>query len=214
MMCSEAPLQVTMKTLAKAEVASYLDANYLHKVPHLNVVHSKLLVIFSGGNGVGKSSLSARIQADLNAFVIENDAIRAMLLKHEPELNKDRMMLGKLLWEYTQDLYPRLGSVTTNGLVVRDAVIDWHFDKILPIFEQNGYKLFIIRFELSRERRLEILRNRGGKDWISLEVLEGMFDKHEEHSKRFLSAYTPDIIITDETVFDYDRVVDALRKRI
>jgi predicted kinase len=203
-----------MKTLDKADINSYLDTHYLRSLSNLTVAHPKLLIVFSGGNGVGKSSLSAKIQAELQALVLENDAIRTALLEYKPELDKDRQLLGKLVWEYTQELYPRLESVTTNGLVVRDAVIDWYFDKILPVFKQNKYEIFIVRFELSREKQLELLRKRGGKAWIPLDVLEGMLDSHDAYSKRFLSMHTPDVVITDKTVFDYEPVIEALRKKL
>jgi hypothetical protein len=74
--------------------------------------------------------------------------------------------------------------------------------------------LFIVRFELSREKRIELLKARGGKQWISLENFIEMMDLHDMHAARFLSQYTPDVVLTDETVFQYQNVAKALTKKL
>ncbi len=202
------------KSLDKPELTHYLDNVFFETLPNLNVKNRKLLVVFSGGNGVGKSSLAKRLRAEFQGLLLENDAVRELLVQYEPKLRDNRELMGNILWEYMQGLYAQLPNRTTNGLVIRDAVIDWSFEKILPIFEAQGYELFVVRFELSREKRREMLQRRGGKAWISVELLEGQFANHEEHARRFLAAYTPGIILRDETVFDYDSVVNAVRQRL
>jgi len=173
-----------------------------------------VVVLFSGGNGVGKSTLARYLQQEFKALVIENDAIRTALLDYEPELINDRECLGNVMWNYTTDLYPSLASRTPNCLVVRDAVVDWSFEKIIPMFQKAGYKLFIVRFELSREKRIELLKARGGKQWISLENFIEMMDLHDMHEARFLSQYTPGVVLTDETVFQYQNVAKVLTKKL
>lgn len=205
---------MTMKSLDSQSLFPYLQKNYFEKLPHLAVKNPKIVVIFSGGNAVGKSTLAARIRDELQALVIENDALRTLVLKYEPLLVHNREMLGNAMWRYTQDLYPRLPMLTENGLIVRDGVIDWSFEKILPLFEAAGYELFIVRFELSEAKRRELLRNRGGKVWISAEKLEELFPIHERNAERFLKSYTPDVILNDETIFNYDPIIQALREKI
>lgn len=203
-----------MKSLDKPTVAAYLDRVIFNELPFREQHNPKVVVLFSGGNGVGKSTLARYLQHEFKALVIENDAIRTVLLDYEPGLINDRERLGNVMWNYTTDLYPSLASRTPNGLVVRDAVVDWSFEKIIPMFQQAGYELFIVRFELSREKRIELLQARGGKQWISLENFIEMMDLHDMHAARFLSQYTPDVVLTDETVFQYQNVAKALTKKL
>lgn len=209
-----APKAAMMKSLDNQAIIPYLDEVYLEQLAYLDVQRPKLLVVFSGGNAVGKSSLAAVLKDHFQALVLENDAVRGVLLEYEPELVHDRERLGNAVWRYMQDLCERMSQLTSNGLVIRDAVIDWHFEKILPLFSQQGYELFIVRFEVSREKRQELLAKRSEKQWISNELLAAQFDQYDVHSARFLAAYTPDIILTDETMFDYDTVIEALQKKL
>jgi hypothetical protein len=196
----------------------YLDEHYLAHLPNLQIARpTKLVIIFSGGNAVGKSSLSKAIQNQLGGVILENDAVRAALLAPDaPQFGQtgDHRHFSGLAWTYILDLYHRLDSVTKNGLIIRDAVVDWYFDRILPVFEQQGYELFIVRFELSRQKRIELIRKRGGKDWISTERMEELLDQHDYHSARFLDRYTPNMTLHDDDLFDYQKVVNAIRAKL
>ena len=193
----------------------FLDTHYLLKRPNLDVSHPKLLVVLSGGNAVGKSMLSAQLEAKLHALVIENDEIKQLLVDSHPDIEKsDLGDVGRMTWQYTLDLYRRLSNVSPNGLVVRDAVIDWYYDRILPLFVEQGYAIFVVRFELSRVLREKLLNNRGGKDWVTKEKLMSLMDEHDVYSAKFLSQYPADVILDDQTLFDHDIVVDAVRARL
>lgn len=122
--------------------------------------------------------------------------------------------LNPLIWKYTLDLYARLDSLTPNGLIIRDGVIDWYYDRILPIFQRHGYKLFIIGYDLSREKSLELIRSRGDTPTVKEERLYLLLQDHEIHQKRFRQEYTPDIMLDDDTVFDHDQVIDVLRQHL
>ena len=199
------------------ELRLYLDEHYLSQLTNLELVHPKLVITFSGGNAVGKSSLSKAIQEQLGGVILENDAVRAaMLAPDAPQVGQkdDHARFSALAWQYIIDLYRRLDSVTKNGLIIRDAVVDWYFDRILPIFEQQGYELFIVRFELSRDKRITLIRQRGGKEWTTTERLEQLLDAHDLYAKRFLAAYTPDITLHDDDLFNHQKVIDAIRLRL
>ncbi len=184
----------------------------MRRLPFLDVAHPKLLIVFSAGNGVGKTSLSKRIQRDLQALVLENDAIKTCLLQWNSGISRED--LNTLTWRYSMDLYARLGELTPNGLLVRDGVIDWYYERILPIFEQQGYSVFIVGYDVSRGKRIELLQKRGNKATTSLERMLTIFDEHEVHIARFREQHTPDIMLTDDNLFDYDRVITALKDRL
>jgi len=194
------------------DVKTYLDEHFLKKLDNLNVFHPRMLVVFSGGNALGKTMLSQKIGQELGGLVLENDRIKMMLTEYDPAI--DRETCNVLTWRYSTDLYKRLEEVTPNGLVVRDGVIDWYYDRILPKFEEKGYDLFVIAYEVSKEKRIELIRKRGDKTTVSAKRLIEMMDEHDLHSTRFRRAYMPDVVLRDENLFEHDKVIAKIQARL
>jgi predicted kinase len=193
------------------DVKHYLDKHFLASLPNLEVENPKLLVVFSGGNAVGKSSLSQKIAKELHGVILENDAVKLHILEYIPNIDRERLQL--LTWQYTMNLYWRCGDIK-NGLIIRDGVIDWYYDRILPIFEKQGYEIFIIGYDLSKEKLIQLIHSRGDKPTVSAARLISQLGDHEIHQKRFRKVYTPDIILNDESVFDHDTVIGMIRSKI
>lgn len=198
-------------TKLPANIKEYLDQHYLKELANLTVHHPKLLVTFSGGNAMGKSTLSQKIGEQLHGLVLENDAMKTHLLDF-PHLTRDER--NALTWQYSMNLYERLEHLTPNGLVVRDGLIDWYYDRILPVFKQRGYKLFVIAFDVSRAKRIALITARGDKPTISVEKQIDLLDEQDLHTKRFRAAYTPDIILNDDTLFDHDMVLERIKAHL
>lgn len=194
------------------EVKQYLDETYLHHLKNLEQPNPKLLVVFSGGNAVGKTTLAQKIGDKFGGLIIENDAMKRQLLQAYPGL--ERIPLNQLIWRYTMDLYKRLDDVTPNGLIIRDGIIDWYFDRILPIFEKAGYSLFIIGFTVSQKKAIELIRKRGDTPTVKEERFYQLLDDHAIHIRRFRELYTPDVELTDADLFDHDQVLAKLAKRL
>lgn len=196
------------------DIIKYLDNNFLENLANVDKSNPKVLIIFSGGNAVGKSTLAEKLSKEFNGIVIENDAVKRHALQYDPELANDRDKLNKLTWQYTMNLYSRLDSLTPNGLIIRDGIIDWYHDRILPIFEKNNYKLFIIGFDISREKAIELIKSRGDTPTVKEERFYALLDDHDIHIKRFRSKYKPDVILSDNNLFDHEIVVDKLKEFI
>jgi len=195
-----------------SDIKAYLDEAYLHKLAHLQVRQPKLLVVFSGGNAMGKTVLSRKLGAELQGLVLENDAVKECLLQRYPEMDRDARNV--LTWQYTMDLYARLDTVTPNGLIIRDGLIDWYYDRILPVFQKQQYPLFIIGYDISRAKNEELIKKRGDKPTITIERMLRLIDEQQVHMGRFRAEYTPDIMLTDDNIFDHDRIVQAVRDRL
>lgn len=193
-------------------IKSYLDQEYLAKLPNLDVKNPKLLVVFSGGNAAGKSTLARKLGEEFQGLVLENDAIKRQLLVQQPDLTRDQ--LSKTTWQYTMQLYKQLDRITPNGLVIRDGVIDWYFEQILPIFTEADYELFIIGFDISREKTIELIRQRGDTPTTSTERLVTIAEDHEIHIKRFRELYTPDVLLQERNLFDHEYVAATLRRKL
>lgn len=192
-----------------AAVKAYLDKHYLGQLPNLEKQNPKLLVVFSGGNALGKTTLAHAIRDQLGAIILENDEIKTHVLAFNPALSRDEA--NQLTWQYSVDLYKRLPKLTTNGLVVRDGVIDWYFDRVLPIFEQGGYRLFVIAFDVSDKRKKELIVKRGNTPTVTAKRLLSLIPEHKIHIQRFRKAHKPTIIIKDENLFDTDYVIHPLK---
>lgn len=194
------------------EIKQYLDERYLRNLPNQDIAHPKLLVVFSGGNAVGKTTIAQKIQERFQALVIENDAIKRCLLEKYPDMQ--RAELNPLVWKYTMNLYAHLDEWAQNGLVVRDGVIDWYYDRILPVFRERGYEFFIIEFNISRAASIELIKKRGDTPTFRAERALEILGDHEVHQKRFRSEYQPDVMLTDDTVFDHDVVLTKLADKL
>jgi len=191
-------------------IITYLDSVIRDKLAYFDTPNPKVVVVFSGGNGVGKTTLATRISHELHGLLIENDAIKRALIAHDPTLDKDQRNV--MTWQYTMHLYAQLPRHTPNGLVVRDGVIDWYFDRILPLFTEQGYRLFIIGYDLSREKRAELITQRGDTPTTTAQRLLDIMEEHEPHVARFRAQYAPTISIDETNLFDHDRVIARLTR--
>lgn len=115
------------------ELRGYLDREFF-KSSIISMKNPKILVVFAGGNAVGKSTLSAKIAKELRGLRFNNDDIRRAIVRKFPELARTQRV-NQLLWQYSMDMYDRLESMTSNGLIIRDAIITGSYEKILPRFE-------------------------------------------------------------------------------
>lgn len=194
------------------DVKGYLDKHFLRGLPNLQATNPKLLVVFSGANAVGKSVLSQRIGQELTGLVLENDQVKCHLLAYLPNLDRDN--LNALTWKYTMNLYAQLAEVTANGLVVRDGLIDWYYDRVLPVFERQGYPLFIISYDIPLDKRIKLIKRRGDTATTDAARLIKILEDHDVHTGRFRQQFTPDITLDETNLFDHERVIAALKAKL
>lgn len=194
------------------DLKRYLDQQYFNLLPYRYIANPKLLVVFSGGNAVGKSTLSRKIQTTCKGLVLENDAIKEHIIKVKPEFS--RRDANRTTWQYSMYLYAHLEKFTTNGLIVRDGVIDWYYDRILPIFIMNGYELFIVGYELTYEQSVALIKSRGDTKTVTEERLYPLIEEHALHISRFRSVHTPDIILNHKNLFNHELVITKLQERL
>ncbi len=194
------------------QLKEYLDEHYMLSLKNIELTNPKVLVVFAGGNAVGKTSLAIRIQDELHAIVLENDAVKRTILELMPDI--ERGDLNANTWKYTMSLYERLPELTQNGLIVRDGVIQWYFDRILPIFEKLGYILFVIYFDVSPKRAADLIKRRGDTPTTSADRLVSIIPDQNIHLNRFLDLYVPNFVLSEDNLYDHDSVVLALKEFI
>ena len=198
--------------IVPSDIKATLDELFWSARPNLHTPNPKILVVFSGTNGIGKSTIAHKIQTELQGLVLENDEVKKILIDKYPELSHRERSL--LTWNYTMDLYPKISDLTPNGLIVRDGVIDWYFDRILPVFIEQGFTIFTIAFSVSKEKNIELIMKRGDTATVSTELLINQIDEHQVHIERFRKEYTPDVMLSDQNLFDHDFVLQILQEKI
>ncbi len=194
------------------DIRDYLDKNYFEKLPRVRNRNPKLLISFTGGSGVGKSTLSHKIGEDLGALVLETDEIRSIILKRFPNASKE--IRDNILRSYGTSMYQRINELTPNGLIVRDGLVDLHHGHLLPLFKDQGFPLFIIGYDISRQKKEKLIRDLGDKDTVTAEALIGIIDEQNTRAKDFQAVYTPDILLHDDDMFDHDKVINAVKKKL
>lgn len=189
-----------------------IDAVFLPTLKNLGYDNPRMLVVFSGGNATGKSALSAKIADEFHGVVIENDAIKRAILSIWPEINRSE--LNPMTWRYGMDLYRRLPTLTDNGLIIRDGVIDWYYDRILPIFLGQGYKLFTIQYDIDKATTAELIKRRGDTPTITVDRLLLQLEDHAVHQQRFRGEYAADVVLDKSNMFDHEIVVRKLENAL
>ena len=195
------------------ELREYLDKEFFEKLDNINEKNPKILVVFAGGNAVGKSTLSAKIVKEFQGLRLNNDDIRRAIVRKFPELARTQRV-NQLLWQYSMDMYDRLESMTSNGLIIRDAIITGSYEKVLPKFEARRYRLFVVGYNLSDEKIQQLIIDRGDVDITTVPRMLSQMEFHKQNRQRFFREYDADIMLDDESVFEHDRVIDALRETI
>ena len=195
------------------ELRGYLDREFFQKLDNINATNPKVLVVFAGGNAVGKSTLSAKIAKELRGLRFNNDDIRRAIVRKFPELARTQRV-NQLLWQYSMDMYDRLESMTSNGLIIRDAIITGSYEKILPQFEVRGYGLFVIGYDLSDEKLKQLIIDRGDTDIVTVQNMLNQLEFHKQNRQRFFGEYSADIMLDDGSVFEHDEVVHTLQEII
>lgn len=196
-----------------SEMRDFLDNEYFAKLNNIYHTNPKLLVVFAGGNAVGKTTLSKKIESELKGLRLENDGVKRAVLGKYPELAMTDK-LHNITWQYTMDLYKRLEDLTTNGLVIRDGIITWYYDRILPVFKERGYEVFTIGYDLSETKMKQLIEERGDTATSTAARFFELLHDQQIHLKRFFDNNRADVMLDDDTVFDHDRVVDGIRTKL
>jgi len=180
------------------DIIDSLDESYWETLDHIDCENQKkVLICFSGASGVGKSSLAEVLSAELSAIRIENDGIKEVLLELYNLESVDEEY-RRYVWQYSMHLYRSIDKRTPNGVIVRDGMIDYYHDQIFPIFEEKGYQIIIIGFDLSHDFIESKIKERGDKEWVSAEKLVEILPMQIEMIAKFREMHEPNYLVTEE----------------
>jgi thymidylate kinase len=155
--------------------------------------NSKLMIVFSGVPGSGKTYLSKILEKKYQAVRMRSDTIREIINKFPEEYFKqieidlekvfnikDKSKLKEYLYD---DLSMKKETVIAkyvdnflvnysykNTMLVYDGSIDRKYDRVKQISERIGFKLFLIKLPLNKKMIRQRIINRGEGDMTSFDT--------------------------------------------
>src|ERR1700683_2437497 len=140
---------MSMKRTETPEIFADLDKYYLEKLENIEIDHPRLMVLFSGPPGSGKSTVADTIVATFKGVHLENDAVRTLLAKRYPNLSFDQR--GELTYEYNVQLYNRLVGSTRNGLWIIDSSVDRRYEGYYDFAQKHQFAMFLIAMNIPED---------------------------------------------------------------
>lgn len=177
---------------------------YIASLKNLDVAHPRLLVLFSGAPGVGKTTIAQKIESEFRGLRLENDAIRRMLKQDYPDMMLED--ISRLTYVIMQNSWDWLVDNSDNGLFVIDASIDRRYAQVEEFAREYGFKTVLLAFEITDQDHEQRIRNRGEHPFASLDRILSFAQQRRQEQKDFLSHHAPDMVITrsttDEQIFE------------
>lgn len=170
---------------------------YIASLKNLDVIHPRLLVLFSGAPGVGKTTIARKIESEFRGLRLENDAIRRMLKQDYPEMELED--ISHLTYVIMQNSWDWLIENSVNGLFIIDAGIDRRYSLAEELARKHGFDSVLLAFEISDEEHEKRIRVRGAHPFASLDRILSFAQQRRQEQRDFLSQHVPDMIITHST---------------
>ncbi len=191
------------------ELFEKIFSEHKETIKYFDVPNStKLVIAFSGVPGSGKTTLAKILEEKFKGIRINNDLIRNIIRK-EAEIT-ELIQIQKLLVEYAKFMRPRLVK-SLNKLIILDWNINRSYDLISNYYESRGYKLFIIKMDISKEVIVKRIKERNSENPDPF--LERL-DEWIKDSVSFASKRNADFIIKEDNEEERTELINTLDKLI
>ncbi|HSX30262.1 MAG TPA: AAA family ATPase [Candidatus Saccharimonadales bacterium] len=169
---------------------------YYNALSNKDVHQSKCVVLFSGVVASGKSTIARAIEQSLQAVRVSNDEIRSRITAANPAIEPAQREQLKL--KIGNEVLERLAN-ETSGLIAVDASCDRGYDDYRAWAEKRGYRIVLLRMDMSRDVIEQRIRERGNQGHRSVEGSLAHLDTWWQQWEAFGREHTADMIITPET---------------
>lgn len=156
---------------------------HLNTLSNLDKSNPKLIIMFSGTPGMGKTFLAKKLENQFQGLRISSDEVRS-IFKTEKIKDKD----SKLLNDYLLWLAKRLTDISPNHLIILDRSIDRTGDMYYKFAKDFGYDVFLIRLDVDRDEVVKRIKERGS----SVENLIRSLDRWWGQYERSIQLYPAD----------------------
>ena len=189
--------------MIKMDKKELIEKTYLEHVKQLNnlgVVNDKLLICFSGIPGSGKTTIAKILEERYKAVRIRGDDIRKILKSIDSEADLDEDLNKYIAWFFENYSFK-------NKLIVLDSGIDRRYEQIIGFAENEGFEVFIIRLEVSREiLEKRIFDKKNCRD----PHFDSEIDRWEEEWRKFGEIVESHVILKNEGELSLDEVFGKL----
>lgn len=140
-----------------ASVNSFREEIFEEQMKYLKYLdesNPRVLILFSGTPGMGKTTLAKRLEDYFHGVRINLDLLRKMMSEHgfryeDPLLQYLRWSMLKLLAE------------TSNHLIILDSSVDRKYEICQTLAKEHGFEIYLIRLEVEREEVEKRIVSRG-----------------------------------------------------
>ena len=186
----------------ESELHKKLHDQIVRRLEHTDIPHKPVIITFCGIPGSGKTSLATRLARDLQGQYVQTDEMR--------RIAREQFGVKKVaVHPPARQVLTTITANHANKLIVFDCSIDHTWRDFLRDCQEIGTVPIIIRIAIDPAEANARLQRRGRHD--DAELIEGTERRlaQFEACKKELRA---DIEVT--VPFDYQEVLDAVRKRL
>lgn len=158
---------------------------HLKTIENLDKSNPKLIIMFSGTPGMGKTFLAKKLEEQFGGLRISSDEVRSIF---KAEQIKDKGKGEKLLNDYLLWSVKRLTNLSPNHLIILDRSIDRTGEMYYQFAKNFGYDVFLIRLNVDRDVVEKRIHERG----TSVENLIGGLNRWWELYERSAQLYPAD----------------------
>lgn len=187
-----------------------IEKEYFNSLLNLEVQNPRLMILFSGPPGSGKSVLARQIAEKFSAIRLENDELRRLVHAHYP--NQSPVQRSEITYKCMGKCWNKLLTESSNGLWVIDASIDRRYKFAFDFANNNSFHKLIIAIRLPEKvNKGRILEREGNSSAHVDAVLKHMAQCRTEQ-ELFLENHNPDMIVSEST--DNEDVLNLVHKKL
>ncbi len=181
---------------------------HLEKLPHLKESNPKIIILFSGTTGMGKTWLAKHLEDRLHGVRLSSDEVRALFKKEN--IRDEKIVDDYLLWSMK-----KVSKISPNQLIILDRTIDRTSDRyeMYSNFANNfGYELILIRLIADKETVADRIKSRGTNVDSLLKRLDDRWAEYQISK----NVYPADIIFDNRQNSDQNlaEVLGEVRKKM
>lgn len=196
--------------MSDKELLQQVDSEYLSAIKNLDGVNPRLLIMFSGPPGSGKTTIAKAIEEEFGAIRLASDDVRRIIHARYP--NMELSEINRLVLIYMNEVLPKVEAMTRNGLWIADASVDRNYLPVKDFADRYGFKTLVLAIQISDDEHEKRIHERGAHPFASLQKIVSLAEQRRNEQIMFLAHHKPDFIVTASTA--NEEVFANIRKRL